>query len=329
MARVALVLGAGGAVGHAFHAGVLQALHEATGWDARQAELVVGTSAGSVVGAMLRAGVGPGDLYARNLGEPLSRQAAELFAGAASPRLGPADARGPASWAPLGNPGQVLAHALWPGGRTSPGAVLAAALPAGRIPTGALADAVRHLHRRNGGRWPQAPYWACAVRVRDGARVVFGRDGQPDLGAAVAASCAIPAYYEPVEVDGELHVDGGAHSPSNADVLGARPAAEPGPFDLVVVSAPMSGALVGAPRLGLQAQMRALFSAALRRELLSLGRLGATALVFEPVAEVVRAMGPDPLDIARRARAARAARAAALERLGRPSLASRLELLRT
>lgn len=283
MARVALVLGAGGAVGHAFHAGVLQALHEATGWDARQAELVVGTSAGSVVGAMLRAGVGPGDLYARNLGEPLSRQAAELFAGAAWPRLGPADARGPASWAPLGNPGQVLAHALWPGGRTSPGAVLAAALPAGRIPTS----------------------------------------------AAVAASCAIPAYYEPVEVDGELHVDGGAHSPSNADVLGARPAAEPGPFDLVVVSAPMSGALVGAPRLGLQAQMRALFSAALRRELLSLGRLGATALVFEPVAEVVRAMGPDPLDIARRAGVARAARAAALERLGRPSLASRLELLRT
>ncbi|MDQ1475357.1 MAG: hypothetical protein QOE62_586, partial [Actinomycetota bacterium] len=49
--RIGLVLGAGGAVGHAFHAGVLAGITEATGWDARDAEVIVGTSAGSVVGA--------------------------------------------------------------------------------------------------------------------------------------------------------------------------------------------------------------------------------------------------------------------------------------
>ncbi|MPY93695.1 MAG: patatin-like phospholipase family protein, partial [Acidimicrobiia bacterium] len=59
MGRVALVLGAGGTVGHAYHAGTLAALGELTGWDARHADVVVGTSAGSIVGAMLRAGVGP------------------------------------------------------------------------------------------------------------------------------------------------------------------------------------------------------------------------------------------------------------------------------
>src|SRR5690349_19155028 len=54
--RVGLVLGAGGVVGHAFHAGVLAALEDVAGFDARDADLIVGTSAGSVVGALLRAG---------------------------------------------------------------------------------------------------------------------------------------------------------------------------------------------------------------------------------------------------------------------------------
>jgi NTE family protein len=329
MARVALVLGAGGAVGHAFHAGVLEALQEATGWDGRRADLIVGTSAGSIVGAMLRAGIGPADLYARNLGRAMSPEASALFAGVPWPRLGPADAQGPPSWAPLGDPARVLARAWLSGGRTSPGAVLAAALPAGRIPNDALAVAVRHLHRHRDGRWPQPGYWACAVRISDGARVVFGRDDHPDLGAAVAASCAIPAYYRPVDVGGDLHVDGGVHSPTNADVLAsprARPRVDPG-FDLVVVSSPMSGGLGVTTRLGVEAQMRALFSAALRRELVGLGRLGAGALVFEPVADVVRAMGPDPLDTSRRAGVARAAHDAALAQLRRPSMAARRDLL--
>ena len=72
MARVGLVLGAGGAVGHGFHAGTLAALAEVAGWDARSADIVVGTSAGSVVGAMLRAGADPSDLFARAVGEPMS-----------------------------------------------------------------------------------------------------------------------------------------------------------------------------------------------------------------------------------------------------------------
>src|SRR6476646_10475234 len=60
--RVGVVLGAGGAVGHAFHAGVLAGIADATGWDARDAEVVVGTSAGSIVGALIRADISGPDL---------------------------------------------------------------------------------------------------------------------------------------------------------------------------------------------------------------------------------------------------------------------------
>src|SRR6516165_6415165 len=63
MGRIGLVLGAGGVVGHAFHAGALAALADETGWDPRRAEIVVGTSAGSVAGALLRAGFSARDLY--------------------------------------------------------------------------------------------------------------------------------------------------------------------------------------------------------------------------------------------------------------------------
>ena len=69
--RVGLVLGAGGNVGRAFHAGVLAALQDATRWDARGADVIVGTSAGSLDGALLRAGLSPRDLAAHTVGEPL------------------------------------------------------------------------------------------------------------------------------------------------------------------------------------------------------------------------------------------------------------------
>src|SRR6478672_8441398 len=84
MGQVGLVLGAGGLVGHAYHAGTLRGLAE-HGWDARRAAIVVGTSAGSGVGALLRAGLSPRDLAARVLGEPLSAEGARIVAGAPRP----------------------------------------------------------------------------------------------------------------------------------------------------------------------------------------------------------------------------------------------------
>ena len=75
--RVGLVLGAGGAAGAAYHAGALLALQQDTGWDPRTADVVVGTSIGSIVASLLRAGLSTDDLAAWGSGvEPLPAGAA-------------------------------------------------------------------------------------------------------------------------------------------------------------------------------------------------------------------------------------------------------------
>ena len=70
--RVGLVLGAGGVVGQAYHAGVLAVLEHDYGFDARDVDMIVGTSAGSITGTLLRLGVSSGDLAAWTVKAPLS-----------------------------------------------------------------------------------------------------------------------------------------------------------------------------------------------------------------------------------------------------------------
>src|ERR1700683_505765 len=76
---IGLVLGAGGVVGQAYHAGVLAALEETKGWDPRHASVIVGTSAGSVTARLLRVGVSASDLAASATGETLSPEGAQLL----------------------------------------------------------------------------------------------------------------------------------------------------------------------------------------------------------------------------------------------------------
>ena len=93
MSRIGLVFGAGGIAGHAFHAATLEALAAVTGWDPAGAEVVVGTSAGSAVAALVRAGMSPADIARRAAGEPLSEAAARLVRQRRrSPAAGAADA---------------------------------------------------------------------------------------------------------------------------------------------------------------------------------------------------------------------------------------------
>ncbi len=217
--RIGLVLGAGGVIGHAYHAGVLDGLSDATGWDPRDAEVIVGTSAGSVVGALLRAGFSARDLAARSTGDPVSPEGAELAAragmgdGPARFPTGPMRRRGLPRMA---SPSLLMRAALRPFWMNRPGVMLAGALPAGAVPTELVAAAFRPLF---GSDWPERNLWLTAVRLRDGNRVVFGRPGAPPapVADAVAASCAIPSFFEPVTIGGVAFVDGGAHSPTNAD----------------------------------------------------------------------------------------------------------------
>lgn len=307
--RVGVALGAGGAVGVAFHGGVLAALQEATGWDPRAAEVLVGTSAGSLSASLLRLGLTTADLRAVSEGQPLS-DVGQLVAGPGGPRRPRTDLRAFLRPRP---PASVTAAArglLDPRGRL-PLALAAALLPPGPVPMTAMSAGI---DRVAGGEWPDRELWLCSVRLRDGRGVVFGRAGDPraPLGLAVAASCAVPAYYEPVRIDGERFVDGGVSSLHHAGLL------HPRQLDLVVVSAPMAhtAAPGGARAAG---PLRRYARRQLDRELVALRRAGVPVLVLAPTRRVVTAMGTDPLDARRRAMVSRLAHRATLDYLERPA----------
>ena len=88
-ARIGLVLGAGGVTGGAFHAGVLSALHAGLGWDPRESTIMVGTSAGSIASATLRAGLSAADLLARYEDRVLSPEGTRLMSNVGPPRRPP------------------------------------------------------------------------------------------------------------------------------------------------------------------------------------------------------------------------------------------------
>jgi NTE family protein len=317
-ARVGLVLGAGGVAGGAFHAGVLAALEAVTGWDPRRADVVVGTSAGSVTGASLRAGLSAPDLFARSEGRPLSEAGAALMHRVGPPHRPPPLRAATTARAP-GEVAAVLRRAMARPLAARPSAVIASLLPDGAASTDPIARAMGELFADS---WPAEDLWICAVRQSDGVRVVFGRDASPPVADAVAASCAIPGFYAPVQVDGHAHIDGGVHSPTNLDVLAAADL----DLDLVVVSSPMSRS---GRRMGIAAgdAVRRWSGLLLDRETQQVRRYGTAVVTFEPNADDVAAMGPNAMDAERRAIVARRAHDSTLRHLDGSGVRSRLAAL--
>jgi NTE family protein len=251
--RIGLALGGGGTIGEAFHRGVIRAMED-HGLDPRGAHVVVGTSAGSVVAASLRrhAPHRPPPLNARSTGRFLPGRGTLLDL-SRRPRQG------------------LNALLLWP------------ALATGRRDIKFMAKGLEEAH---GGTWPEAALWVVAVRRRDGRRVIFGKTGEPvtSVGLAVAASCAIPGYFQPVAIDGTAYVDGAMHSPTNADVLAGCD------LDLVVISSPMSVDLRSVrPRLDLPFRLRC--RQLLRGEIWALHRRRVRVVAIEPDAACLGAMG--------------------------------------
>ncbi len=286
--RVGLVLAAGGSVGVAYHGGVLAALEEATGWDPRRADLVVGTSAGSVTASLLRAGLPARDLAAISEGAPLSDEGERLASSGRPhrPRVKLGHALSFRPWADL----PAVLHAATHPWSSSPRRLLVAALPAGGIPTSAISEGIDTLHTAG---WPVDPLWICAWDLRRGHRVVFGRPGAPvaSVGEAVAASSAIPAYFQPVSIGGRRYVDGGVHSMANLDL-----AAGAG-LDLVIVVSPLTAVSSSMSPAGV---LRQPLRATLRSEVDTLRAAGVEVVAVQPGRSVATAMGPNPMDAARR-----------------------------
>jgi NTE family protein len=271
--RVGLVLGAGGVLGGAWLLGALQGLKAATGWQPADAELVVGTSAGALVGGLVAARRWP-------QAEPVPTEVLVALHDASRRVIG----RPPRPAVP-GSPALVATG--WRARPRSLAWMMAGLAPRGLISTGPIRDFVR---RTLPEAWPIRPrLWIVATDYLTGEPVVFGRTDAPPaaLSDAVAASCAVPGFYAPVRIDGRLLVDGAVGSGP-----GLRLAAGLG-LDLVVCLNPGSSA--ADPGAGFRSRLRG----ALHRELLGQLRLveaqGTRVATIEPDDRLSRLIGINPM----------------------------------
>jgi NTE family protein len=272
-----LVLGGGGVLGEAWLRACLAGIEAEAGWDLRACDAYVGTSAGSIVAALLAAGRRPA--AARGVGGTWERAAA--LPGEAPRRPGPLRRaiEGPAGLA-LGAVVPAAAAGLAPAGA----AVRAAALRRGRRSTREipqLREALERLDVTFDGRLR-----VTAVDAATGRRVVFGAPGAPEAGVteAVLASCAVPWVFRPVTIGGREYVDGGFWSAANLDVAPVRRGTE------VLCLNPTASPRLAVDRLG---AMRRLATAGAAAESLSLRRRGAHVVTVAPDAATVEAIGPD------------------------------------
>lgn len=293
------MLGAGGLLGGAWLAGALATIAEELQWDPASADLIVGTSAGSMIGALISGGVPPWFMAAHSAGEN--------FPGLLDANGRPTDeadrsAGGvlrPTSW-PRPRPGSTaLGRAsLRRPGRYRLAAALAAWVPEGVMSSAPLKDTVRTVVPK-GWVTPPPRLWVVATDYATGRRVCFGREDAPpaDLADAVAASCAVPGLYQPQHINGRTYVDGGAWSISNLDAVGREG------LDLVICLNPMSSRPEELARAGKGRLMGAMRRSAGRRlgwEARRLRERGVEVVLLQAVAEDLEYMRGNVMSVARR-----------------------------
>ncbi len=260
----ALVLGGGGTVGIAWETGVLSGLREA-GVDVTGADLIIGTSAGSVVGAQLA------------LGLPLEMMLAT--------QLAPSD--------PVGD--RAISFDL---SRFAAVAQLLTQAPEvtdvllrqlGRIalesPTMPEADYLERfaLLRQP---WPARRLLVTAVEAEQGLFQLWDSAADVPLNVAVASSCAVPGLFPPVTIGGQCYIDGGMRSSTNADLAQGHGA--------VLVITPIRPQAAGLGAAGRR----------LDQHVADLRAAGSRVAVIEPDEADWRELGVNLMDASRRAEAA-------------------------
>ena len=293
--RRGLVLGGGGVLGFAWMLGALGALEDEAGFDVRDVDVVLGTSAGSVGAALLGCGLSLDVISRHHQGIPLPEDPLIDYdysstGDALPPRPG---------WRPASP--RMAVDGLRHPGRISPIVALTGLLPAGRGSLAPVHDLVASVATGTGFEqsWPTAPRpWIAAADYRTGRRVVFGRDdfatgrdGHPRivrsarLADAVQASCSIPGWYPPTVIDTVPYIDGGAVSSTSLDVL--RTAA----VDEVFVFAPMASVEPDQPRTVLARLERRVRRSITRR-------IVADAAALRAQGVKVSIVTPGPIDLA-------------------------------
>ena len=275
----ALVLGGGGPVGIAWETGLAAGLAE-NGINFGDADLIVGTSAGSAVGAQLAMGRSPQQMYAAvaadagNSSPGPTRQ--NTGAGGGAPNLMPLMELMQKAARADSDPEQIRreigAFAL--GAKTMSEEDFIATF--GRM----LASAES---------WPARRYTCTAVDAETGEFQPWDNDSGVPLSRAVASSCSVPGIYPPITINGRRYMDGGMRSATNADLAKG--------YDnviLVVVTAGGVGPMADASKKRIDAEV-----AVLRES-------GSNVSVISPDAASLEAFGINLMDFTRRAGAAEA-----------------------
>jgi NTE family protein len=281
MTRKALVLGGGGPVGIAWESGLLTGFAEA-GVDLSQADFILGTSAGSFVGAQLAMGASPASL------------AAPFLAMADAPPKPRTEPREPARPAPdLTLLMRKMAEAA---SGVRPAQEVRAEIGAWALEQSPMSEDAfiqsfgRFLAELPTDAWPHKGYACTAVDAVDGSFRLWDKAAGVGLTRAVASSCSVPGVYPPITINGRRYIDGGMRSAVNADMATG--------YDLVVVVAirVATGAGEAAQRMrqALDAEIQVLLDGGARVELVT------------PDEASVGAFGPNLMDMRRRPRAAHA-----------------------
>lgn len=199
--RLALVLAGGGIAGIAWETGVLLGVQDEAPSAARRlldADVLLGTSAGSAVAAQISSGTPLQELYERQLAPPTHEIAPridideliELFEHANDPSVSIAERL---RWI-----GEHAVSAL------TVSEEVRRAVIAQRLPS---------------HQWPDRRLEVTAIDVETGQRVLFDRDSGVPLIDAVAASCAVPVLWPPVTIGARRFIDGGVGSTANVDAV--------------------------------------------------------------------------------------------------------------
>jgi NTE family protein len=264
----ALVLGGGGVAGIAWELGILIGLHVA-GVDVRGADVIIGTSAGSVVGAQIASGTDLENLFASQL-TPVEQSKERMVAFDLAQMM------------------EAFSQAVAGAGPDSKAIRARIGAYALAVPT--ISEAERRViieARLPVHTWPKPRLLIVAVDTETGEEYIMDRESGVSLVDAVAASCAVPGIWPPVSIAGRRYMDGGVRSGTNADLARG--------YDRIVILNP----------LGANANS---FGAGTASEAAALEQEGSQVLVIAADAASATAIGLNPLDPATRQPSALAGR---------------------
>jgi NTE family protein len=263
----ALVLSGGGSVGIAWQTGLSAGLRR-KGVDIAAADFIVGTSAGSAVGAQLALGRDMEAQVAR-YGESTEPGNDPTSTGAAGSGM----AERMATFMEL-----MISSADKPPEERRK-AIGTFALEADAMDAEQFVDVFRYLA---GEDWP-ARYSCTAVDAETGEFKVWNKAAGVELDRAVASSCCVPGLFSPIPINGRRYMDGGMRSGANADLAVGH--------DTVLIVTLMTGQRMpaGDPRLA-----RMLEAAEAERKVLT--DSGARVEVVGPDAGAGAAMGMNLMD---------------------------------